>query len=355
MSQELNAVADNFDKRHWPGEDASEQEMNSMINQVRDNLSDGEMGRLARAGSNAAQRALVDSMREQRGEREARDVIFDTETWAEEPEKAISVLRQTSAEFEEADMSEAAYNMEDPVETMIDNGHADQLRDYLNIVDFPESEANEIFDSKYQEKMDGTSDEKLEAARLAQQFGDNQRAKDAAVDVLKWYSVDDRQEEGITNRYNAEKIVEAAQIAGGKGEKLADDAIKTGYQTEIEEGEYRNAAKLAQACNESSVGIGRKEELQAAKKWIEQKVDDGDYKKGIEIASEHQLGGEYMQDVLTKAVLNDEINEDTYENMSEELEGYDSLDYVESAGVDHVPNESSNKGAIGKLKSSLGL
>lgn len=354
MSKELNAVADNFDKRYWPGDDASEEEINSMINQVRDNLSDEEMGRLARAGSDAAQRTLVDSMREQRGEKEAREVIYNDDIWSEEPEKAISVLRQTSADFEEADISDAApYHKENPVETMIDHGHADQLRDYLSIVDFPESEANEIFDSKYEEKMNGGSDDKLEAAKLAQQFGQTERAQDAAVRVLKWHSVDDQQEEGITNRYNAEKIVEAAQIAGGKGAKLADDAIKNGYQTEIEEGDYRGAAKLAQACNESSIGVGRKEELEAAKNWVEQKVADENYKKGIEIASEHQLGGEYMQDVLTKAVLNDEITEETYENMSEELEGYESPEDVEP--TKSPVSGGSDKGAIGKLKSSLGF
>lgn len=358
MSQELNAVADNFDKRYWVGDNASEQEMNSMINQVRENLSEEEMGRLARAGSDAAQRALVDSMREQRGENEAREVIYDTDTWAEEPEKAISMLRQTSAEFEEADMSEAtaSTSMERPVETMIDHGHADQLRDYMSIVDFPESKANEIFESKYQEKMDGGSNDMLEAARLAQRFGQTERAQDAAVEVLKYFDIGNRREEGVSSSYTVESVAEAAQIAGGKGAKAADDAIKNGYQSEMEEGEYSTAARLAQACKESSLGVGRKEELEAAKNWVEQEVEDENYKRGIEIASEHQLGGEYMQDVLTKAVLNDEITEDTYQNMSEEFEGYDSLEEVESTtGSISSSGGSSGKGAFGKLKSSLGL
>lgn len=337
----------------FPGRDLDEilgnmegvNDLDDKVEYIQQNFSMEEMKKLEDEGSELAEEAMIQTARENASEEQAEEFIRNgfNERWQENPQEGLATIEKAIERHPETpEQLEGVSWHTQKVEifrNLLKEGHVRTAKEFSEVVegvkvpsweregeDPEDLEAGEIAEEVYQELNENHYRGDAEYLEKMVEIAENFDIRDWSVSNRKQDVVEEYAEEG--------EYTEALRNADRFGvEQLGDkrdvqDIAEKGYNERMEEGEYIQAAKIAQEARRITEKDYKKEnylekEREAAKEAFKQNVDEGDYFNAKSALSRFETEGveEDMQTYLIKKLTNDEIDQDQYQELTEEI-GY---------------------------------
>jgi len=342
----------------FPGRDLDEilegmsgiENLDDKVVYIQENFSMKEMKKLEDQGSELAEEAMIQTAREKASDEEVERFITEgfNQSWRENPQKGLATIEKAIERHpnkpKNLERGHRWRNQKvDIFRNLLERGHIRTAEKFNELVDgikigHYDSEdlerddddlnAEDIAEDVYEELTDerwGEGPEHYEnIVKIAERFEiSNWDVGSIKQEMVEKFAEEDRYLDALRNsqRFEVESTDDDKDI-----QQIADD----GYIMSMDDQEYFEAAKIAhQARMMSDSGFRadqyKEKESEAAKEAFKEEVESGDYweaKRAISRFNTENKEKEEMQTYLIKKLTNEEIDQDKYQELTEEI-GYE--------------------------------